>query len=827
MPAAVAHLTPQGLLPATNQLNLAIGLPLRNEGALTELLQEIYDPASANYHRYLTPEQFTKQFGPTEADYAAVLKFAESNGFAVIATHESRMVLDVQASSADVGNAFHVTLHTYRHPTEARDFFAPDVEPSVPTNLPVADVWGLSDYARPHPLSHIANPVKTTPLTYNGSGANGSYRGSDFRNAFAPGASLTGLGQTVAVAEFDGYYPADISSYESQSGYASVPLTNILINVTGIPGYSGLANAVLEVSLDIEMAIAMAPGLSKVMIYEGSSPYDVFNQIASDNIAKQISCSWTWGAGPSTIWSGPGSTLDSLLEKMGAQGQAFFQASGDSDAYTGSQALNASSGPIPVDSIYVTSVGGTSLSMNGTGASWASEAVWNWNSTQPNVGSGGGVSPNYSMPSWQTNVSMALNGGSTVNRNLPDVAMPAEAIYVIYNNGSSSGLVGGTSAAAPLWAGFCALINQQSIAATGTTIGFLNPAIYRLAATANYANYFHDITVGNNIGTSTPGLYNAVDGYDLCTGLGSPNGTNLINALVSPVYYTAITNAGWTLLEESATPPNGAINPGETVTVGLTLENQGTLAPGNLVATLQPTAGVLAPGGSQSYGSVAAYGGSAIQPFTFTASGTCGSNIVAVLQLQDGTNNLGTVSFTLPLGGTSYNRFQSFAQNFDGVAVPALPPGWTALYVTGTANNWATTTASSDTPPDSAFIADITSASENALVSPVISIVSTNAQLSFRHNFSFDYRSSSGHPYRDGGVLEIKIGGGAFTDILVADGSFITGGDNAAITSSSNPLNGRSGVGQPIRRLANRYGQPAGRRRRAEHPVALELRDGQ
>jgi uncharacterized repeat protein (TIGR01451 family) len=478
---------------------------------------------------------------------------------------------------------------------------------------------------------------------------------------------------------------------------------------------------------------------------------------------------------------------------MGTQGQAFFQASGDSDAYTGSQTLNASSGPIPVDSIYVTSVGGTSLSMNTnvSPAVWSSEAVWNWNGTQPNVGSGGGVSTNYLIPSWQTNVSMALNGGSTVYRNIPDVAMPAEAIYVVYNNGSSSGLVGGTSAAAPLWAGFCALINQQSVTATGTPIGFLNPAIYHLAATANYANYFHDVTSGNNIGTGTAGLYNAAAGYDLCTGLGSPNGINLINALVSPVYYTAMTNAGWTLLAESATPPNGAINPGETVAVSFTLQNQGTLATSNLVATLQPNAGVLAPGGPQVYGAVAAYGGATNESFTFTAAGTCGSNIVAVLQLQDGTNNLGTVNFILPLGGPS--RFQSFAQNFDNLAAPALPSGWTTANVAGTAAAWGTTMAAYDTSPNSAFLADAANPGENALVSPVLPISSTSAQLSFRHNYSLEYSGNRNKTYYDGEVLEIQIGNGSFTDILTAGGSFVTGGYNNSITTSSdNPLGGRS-----------------------------------
>jgi uncharacterized repeat protein (TIGR01451 family) len=795
-----AHLSPNGLVPPTNILRLALGLPLRNPAGLDELIGQLYNPASTNYHKFLTPPEFTARFGPTEQEYAAVAAFARSNGFSVVSTHSSRMVLDVSAPAANVEHAFGVTLRTYRHPTEPRDFFAPDVEPSVPANVPVADVWGLSDYALPHPLARTANPASATPLTYNGSGANGSYRGADFRNAFAPGTSLTGRGQTAAVAEFDGYYPADIASYEAQSGYPEVPLNNVLINVTGTPGYSGLADAVMEVSLDIELAIAMAPGLSQMIVYEGSNPYDVFNRIASDNTAKQISCSWTWGNGPSSNWAGSGSTLDSLLEKMAAQGQAFFQASGDSDAYTGSQALNSSTGPIPVDSIYVTSVGGTSLSMNGAGASWASETVWNWNSSgSPDVGSGGGISPNYSIPSWQTNVSMAANGGSAVYRNIPDVAMPAEAIYVIYDNGSSSGYIGGTSAAAPLWAGFCALINQQSFAATGTSIGFLNPAIYKLAATASYASCFHDVTAGDNIGTNASNLFNAAAGYDLCTGLGSPNGTNLINALVPPVYFTAMTNAGWALLAESATPANGAIDPGETVTVSFTLQNQGTLPPGNLVAALLPNAGVLVPSGPQTYGAVPAYGGSASRPFAFTAAGTCGSNIVADLQLQDGTNNLGTVSFILPLGKTS-----GLSQNFDGVAAPSLPSGWTSVNVSGTANSWNTTSASYDTAPNSAFVSDSTSSGQNALVSPVIPISSANARLSFRQNYSLEYVSSGGHNKQtytnyDGGVLEIQIGSGAFADILAAGGNFVTGGYNGSITTTSdNPLGGRSAwVGSP------------------------------
>ena len=115
-------------------------------------------------------------------------------------------------------------------------------------------------------------------------------------------------------------------------------------------------------------------------------------------------------------------------------------------------------------------------------------------------------------------------------RNIPDVALTADDVFVDYNNGTNGGF-GGTSCAAPLWAGFCALVNQQSVAVSGTTVGFLNPALYAIADGTNYTDCFHDITTGNNIGTGTPGLFYAVAGYDLCTGLGTPNGTNLINAL--------------------------------------------------------------------------------------------------------------------------------------------------------------------------------------------------------------------------------------------------------------------------------------------------------
>ena len=528
VPGVMGGLTPKGRLAATNTLALAIGLPLRNEAVLNEFLQQLYDPHSTNFHRFLTPQEFTARFGPTEQDYQAVMRFAADNGFTIVGTYPNRVVLDVEGCASNVEPAFHTTLRTYRHPKEPRDFFAPDTPPSVPANLPVADVEGLSDFGRPHPLSHPTRPLTGKPLS--GSGPSGWYMGNDFRNAYAPGTTLAGGGQAVGLLEFSDYYQVDITNYENIIGLTNyVPLKNVVV------GHSTPSTADNdEVALDIEVAIAMAPKLSQVIVYEESSinPSSILNKMASDNLAKQLSSSWSWSGGPN-------STVDAIFQQMAAQGQSFFQAAGDSDAYTGANSLdNSSVADAPVDSTNITVVGGTTLTMNGTGASWASETVWNYNSyggSDANVGSSGGSSTYYTIPRWQTNMSMAANQGSTTFRNIPDVALTADGVFVDYNNGSSGGFAG-TSCAAPLWAGFCALVNQQSMMSSNTTVGFLNPALYSIGTGANYAACFHDTTTGNNIGNNTPGYFYAAKGYDLCTGWGTPNGTNLINALAPAPY---------------------------------------------------------------------------------------------------------------------------------------------------------------------------------------------------------------------------------------------------------------------------------------------------
>ena len=414
-----------------------------------------------------------------------------------------------------------------------------------------------------------------------GSGPGGNYRGTDFRAAYLPGVTLDGTGQTVGLLEFDGYYPSDITNYESQSGLANIPLQNVLLD-----GYTGSAagSGNVEVALDIEVAIAMATNLAKVVIFEApnDSSYlnDLLNSMAASNQIKQFSCSWSYSGTPTN-------TMDLIFQQMITEGQSFFDASGDSDAYTGSTG-------VPNDDPYITIVGGTTLSTTGPGGSWVSETVWNIGG---GLGGSGGISTYYSIPSWQTNVNMTANLGSINMRNIPDVALIANNVWCVHDNGTSSGYVMGTSIAAPLWAGLTALMNQQAATMGRPSVGFLNPAIYAIGASGNYTADFHDITTGSNTWSGSPNQFYAVPGYDLCTGWGTPAGQRLINALAGPPDTLVIIPA-------SGFAASGAAGgPFNVTTQNLLLTNVGaaslnwTLANTTPWLNVSPDSGTIASGG--------------------------------------------------------------------------------------------------------------------------------------------------------------------------------------------------------------------------------------
>ena len=547
VPEITKKLSPISRLAATNELHLAIGVPLRDPAGLDKFLADVYDPASPNYRHFLTPAEFTARFSATAADYAAVKNFALTNGFKISGEHGNRLLLDVTAKVPDVERAFHLKLNKFKHPTEAREFFAPDTEPTVDAAVAVLDVQGLSDYSRPHPRLHKMDTKVIVPK--NGSAPDGSsYFGNDFRNAYALGTTLTGAGQQVGLLQFDGYYASDISAYAAAAGGGR---TNIIIQTVLTDSYNGTPTTGAnsgngEVSLDIEMAMAMAPGLAKIVVFEASptsgNANTIFAAMVTNTAIKQFSCSWGWSGGVNT-------TTENYFKQMATQGQSFFNASGDGDAFvngSNNDVNSSSQSTYPSGSPNITQVGGTVMTMNGSGVSYVSETVWNDRTVNSNGGywgSSGGISSN-AIPVWQQGVSMVANGGSTTTRNIPDVAMTAKSCYVKYGNGTS-GAFGGTSCAAPLWAGFMALVNQQAAANGNSSAGFINPAIYAIGKGSNsnysYAACFHDTTTGDNYWPSSPTSFPAVYGYDLCTGWGTPNGQNLINALAGPVDILGIT----------------------------------------------------------------------------------------------------------------------------------------------------------------------------------------------------------------------------------------------------------------------------------------------
>ena len=248
----------------------------------------------------------------------------------------------------------------------------------------------------------------------------------------------------------------------------------------------------------------------------------------------------------------------------------------------------------------------------------------------------------------------------------------------------------------------------------------------------------------------------------------------IYNATTSSV--PVITFSNVVITAENCSTGNGAIDPGETVTVSFPLQNIGTVNTTNLVATLLVTNGVTTPSGPQTYGVVTTNGAAVSESFTFTASGSCGGTLTAVLQLQDGAVNLGTVAYKFNLGAMT----PIWSENFDGVTPPALPTGWTGTNGGGE-KAWVTTNSLSSTAPNAIFSNDSTNSGANTLVSPSIQLPAGAAQLSFQNNYNLE----TGF---DGGFLEIKIGTAAYAEIMAAGGTFLSGGYNQTMISGSNPL---------------------------------------
>lgn len=498
---------------ATQILRLDIVLPLREQAELEQLLQELYNPASSSFRNFLTVSEFTERFGPSQEDYDMVINFATAHGLKVVGGSRDGMDVQVEGSVANIEKAFNISLQIYEAPQKNRTFYAPDREPTVNLPFPLWHISGLDNYSIPHPLYKRRNPALTGPQATTGSGPANSFLGSDMRAAYygvTGKAALTGAGQHLGLLEFYGTNLTDLHKYFHSIGQTNiVPITLLSTDGTSTQCvYPDCDDT--EQTLDMTQALGMAPGLASLDMYIGSTDTAIFSSLVSHNpLPATIGCSWGWTpVDPNT--------LNPYWLRMQSQGQTFFAASGDNSTWSSSNEA------WPADSPYVVSVGGTDLITTKRGGAWKSETAW--------ADSGGGISPdNIAIPAWQKypGVINSRNKGSTTLRNGPDVAANANfSFYVCANQTTcTANEYGGTSFAAPMWAAYVALANQQAVAKKKSTVGFINNILYTAGISSAYKSVFHDITIG------TSGSYSATVGYDLVTGWGSMFGPAMINYL--------------------------------------------------------------------------------------------------------------------------------------------------------------------------------------------------------------------------------------------------------------------------------------------------------
>ncbi|HXM43913.1 MAG TPA: S53 family peptidase [Bryobacteraceae bacterium] len=532
LPCLTRHVRPEVLngqakpvaqLTSNQTMTLDVVLALSDPAGLEAFLQELYDPASPIYRHFLTVPEFTARFGPSQADYDAVVAFAQANGFAVVGGTHDGMDVQIKGPVSAVQTAFHVTVSNYQD--GSRTFYAIDREPTVNLPFPLWHISGLDNDSNPHPMfvkksdfakAHGLDVAAVSPDATTGSGPSASFLGSDMRAAYYGGTALTGVGQNLGLFEYLGTDLTDLTTYFTNVGQTNnVPITLLSTDGTSTSCVDSRAGGKCddtEQTLDMTQAIGMAPGLASLVMYIGSTDTAIISAMTTHSpLPTTIGCSWGWTPADA-------STLDPYFEKMAAQGQNFFAASGDSSTWS------ASNEAWPADDANVVSVGGTDLVTASAAGPWKSETAWS--------DSGGGISPDsIPIPAWQklSGVINSSNKGSTTLRNGPDVSANANFTFYVCADQTTctANEYGGTSFATPMWAGYIALVNQQLVANGQPTIGFLNPTIYAQNVTSSYAADFHDITSG------TSGSYSAVTGYDLVTGWGSPN-SGLIAALSGP-----------------------------------------------------------------------------------------------------------------------------------------------------------------------------------------------------------------------------------------------------------------------------------------------------
>ena len=530
------------VVPVTINTTFDVALAQPNKQALSDFIASLSNPASPNYRHYLTTQQFAQRFGATDATVETVSTYMKSFGLKVNSLSAGRVLLHISGTTNNIAHAFDASITTVRSSSGELGAQFTD-RATLPANIAqqIQGIYGLSTVVpKTRHLLHAsatsapstcssaqagASASSTTPNSLGGYTLQQQAALYGFSGAYANG--NIGTGQIIGVYELGTYNQADLNVFFNCYGLSpSITNTNIDGGATG--GYSD------EATLDIEEAAALAPG-AKIQVYtgpnssSGSGPLDVYQAIADENTATVVTTSW--GDCEVDPANNP-STEQVIFQQMAAQGQTVLSASGDngsSDCHgitTNSPAVDD-----PSSQPYVTSVGG--LTVNNI--SPLNQTVWNSNGG----GGGGGVSQVWSRPTWQKTTGATA---SQTMRMVPDLSVMADPNtgFIQYFTGSNSGVVvchrncssgwssiGGTSIGSPLMSALVAVSAQSCGVAR---LGFINPTLYQMSAAGIG---FNDVTTGTNDLFST-GSYSAGAGYDLASGLGSPNGAAFINGLCPP-----------------------------------------------------------------------------------------------------------------------------------------------------------------------------------------------------------------------------------------------------------------------------------------------------
>ena len=597
---------------------------------LEHLLASQQDPASSEFHHWLTPESFGRRFGIVDADLATTKSWLSGHGFDVTSVSRAHDRITFSGTAAQVSTAFGSILHQFRlsdSPAEPQHagfqaneelHFAPRSALSLPANLAAITtaILHLSDF-RPHPMTRVASHPAYTGATsqvhflaprdlavmYN-------LPTADNLIGYTPG-----LGQTIAIVG-QSYVDLSISSAVQEFLNTNIKLTPILVPGTGVQAIS--PGDAFESEIDLEYASGILNAANILLVYVGSNPnYGVFDSLAfaiDQNLAPVISISY--GVCETLLSPAELAQGDALFQQAASQGQTLIAASGDAGStacapYPVSGGLtSAQQGSLavgyPAASPYVTAIGGTQMAPHtfdaGSSPYWAAatppfdtamsllsyvpETTWNEDSPSSGLSAGGGgASATIPRPAWQAGVP-GIPAGNT--RLLPDLSFQASAAnpgFLFCTDAVSSGpaancgyastspdsyaLAGGTSFAAPTFAAMVALLNQKTLSIGQ---GNLNPILYRLAADpAKAASVFHDITSGTIACTSsTPGCSAAgQSGFPATVGYDQATGLGSLDFLQLLAAWPTADHSALDSTFTNVYPSTPTLNPGETDVISI------------------------------------------------------------------------------------------------------------------------------------------------------------------------------------------------------------------------------------------------------------------